>query len=273
MVRCHFAVGAVITLLSVLSPMAWGQGFGGTSAFHGSGLGSSGFGSGFGGGFGSSGFGSSGFGGFGSSGFGSSGFGSGFGGGFGSGLGGGFGNSGFGNSGFGGAGFGNGFGNSFGSGQYGGGENFVGRSPYSMQNAFGQTSRGANQFFSQMGRAFGQGMRSSRRQSSTNHNTEQQAQPMRVEVHVAFNVPTPPPTQLTSTIQTRLTRILADHKMSPAALRMEGDTAVITGVAASENERDLIGQLIAIEPGVRDVRNEMTVTAPPSAQPAPTPGK
>jgi hypothetical protein len=52
---------------------------------------------------------------------------------------------------------------------------------------------------------------------------------------------------------------------------MDGDTVIISGVAASENERDVITQLLAIEPGVRDVRNEMTIGQPASGI-APKPG-
>jgi hypothetical protein len=42
-------------------------------------------------------------------------------------------------------------------------------------------------------------------------------------------------------------------------LTMAGDTVVVRGVATDENERAVIGQLIALQPGVGDVQNEMTV--------------
>jgi hypothetical protein len=262
MIRRLFAVCAVVSLLLSVVPFAMSQGFGGTSAFRGGGLGSSGFGSsGFGSGFGSSGFGSSAFG----SGFGSSGFGSGFGSsGFG---GGGFGNSGFGGNGFGSSGFGNsGFGNRFGNGAYGGGQNFVGRDAADMQAAFGQMGRAGTQFFNTMNRNMGRN--NSRRQNTKT--VENPPQPMRIEVHVAFDAPRPASSQLATTIRERLTTILADHKMSQPGIVMQGDTAVISGAAASENERDIISELVALEPGVRDVRNEMTVATP--ASPAPTLG-
>jgi hypothetical protein len=265
MIRRLISVCAAISLLLSLGSFALAQGFGGSSAFRGSSSGSSGFGSsGFGGGFGSGGFGSSGFG---SSGFGSSGFGGGFGSsGFGSsGFGGGFGNSGFGNSMSGNSGFGGGFGNS----QYGGGQNFVGRDASDIANTFGQMGKAGTQYFNQMNRQMNRN-NSSKRQ--TNKTIQNPAQPMRVEVRVAFDTPQLSSNQLATTVRTRLAKILAEHKMTQPVLTMEGDTAVISGVAASEHERDVIAGLVEIEPGVRDVRNEMTVATPATVPVAPAPG-
>jgi hypothetical protein len=53
--------------------------------------------------------------------------------------------------------------------------------------------------------------------------------------------------------------------MAQPAVTMEGDTAVLRGVAASESERLVLEKLVMLEPGVRQVRNEMVVTAPPAA--------
>jgi PPE-repeat protein len=259
MIRRLLAFTAVVSLFFGVVSFAMSQGFGGSSAFRGGGMGSSGLGSsGFGSGFGSSGFGGMGSSGFGGSGFGSSGFG---GGGFG---GGGMGNSGFGGGGFGNSGFGNsGFGGSSGSGAYGGAQNFVGRDASDMQAAFGQMGRAGTQFFNTMNRNMSRN--SSRHSTKT---VENQPQPMRVEVHVAFDAPRPSSTQLATTVREHLTSILANHKMSQPNVTMQGDTAVITGVAAGENERDVISQLISLEPGIRDVRNEMTVAAPAIGAPS-----
>jgi PPE-repeat protein len=241
---------AVFVIVLASAAGALGQGRGGMM----SALGTSGFGSG---GFGSSGFGNSGFGnsgvgsgGFGGSGFGNSGFGnSAFGGS-------GFGNSGFGNSGFGNSGFGNsGFGNSgFGSGQYGGGQAFVGRDATDMQNVFQQTSRAQMQFFNNMNR---QMSRNNRNRTPTA--PQNPPQPMRVEVRTAFAAPQPTSEAVANTLRRRLAKILADHNMSQPVLTVQGGTAVLTGVATSDSERQVIAQLVAMEPGVRAVRNEMTV--------------
>jgi hypothetical protein len=50
---------------------------------------------------------------------------------------------------------------------------------------------------------------------------------------------------------------------------MEGDTAVLRGVAATDSQRLVLEKLVALEPGVRQVRNEMTVIAPPAAATSP----
>ncbi len=241
------------------------QGFGGTGSRGMGGMSSMGSS-----GFGSSGFGSSGFGG---SGFGNSGFG---GGGFGSGLGnsgsgmGGFGNNGFG----GGSAFGNsGFGNSGYGGGYGSTQNFIGRDAGDMMATFGQMNRNMQSMNNTMNRSMNRG--NSRRSSSGNKRTAQgDAPPVRVEVKVTFNPPRPTADQMTATIRNRLGKILADRKIAQPTFIMEGDTAVVGGVAASEGDRDLISQLLAIEPGVRNVRNEMTINPPAGAATgiAPAPG-
>ncbi len=217
---------------------------GGASAFGSSGFGSSGFGS--------SGFGSSGMGrssGFGSSGFGSSGFG-----------GSGFGNSSFGQSG--GSGFGSG-------GQYGGGQSFVGRDAADMQSTFMQSNRASTQFFNNMNR---QMSRNNNRNQATISSSKNPPQVMRMEVLVAFNAPQPGADVVANTLRTRLAKILADHGMTQPVLTMQGNTAVIGGAAASDSERQVIAQLVSLEPGVRAVRNEMTVAGEPSEDIAPPPG-
>jgi len=232
---------------------AQGRGMSGMSGMSG-GMGSSGMG-----GMGSSGFGNSGFGnsGFGSSGFGSGGMGNS---GFGSS---GFGSSGFGNSGMGRSGFGNsGLGNSgFGGGQSGGGASFVGRDATDMQGTFGQASRAQTQFFNNMNRQMSRNNRN-RNQQKTTTNASQQ---LRIQVKPAFAA-TPQSNAVVATqIQTRISKIAASRKMSQPLLTMQGDTAVISGAANSDSERMVFSQLVAMEPGVREVRNEMTVAGEPSA--------
>jgi hypothetical protein len=264
MFRRLIAISAAIALLSSgsvsLAQNRGGMGGGmGGSAFSGGGMGGGGFG------------GSGGFGGFGG-GMGNSGFG-GMGGGFGGGgMGGsGFGGSGFGNSGFGGgqSGFGGnmGFGNN--GGGYGGQQNFVGRDANDMQATFGQMGRASTQFFNNMNR----NMRSNSRRS-TKKTVQNAAQPTRVAVKVAFDPPRPSSSQMALDIRTRLAKLLAANHMSQPTVSMEGDTVVVSGTAASENERDVISQLLAIEPSVRNVRNEMTIGQPVGTPSdiAPTPG-
>jgi hypothetical protein len=259
------AISAMVAVLIAAAGDVFAQmRSGGMSAFGSSGMGGGGFGSS---GFGGSGFGGgggmSGFGG-GGSGFGNSGFG---GGGFGSS---GFGQSGFGNSGFGGGGFGNsGFGGSgMGGNQYGGGQSFVGRDAADMQNTFQQTNRAQTQFFNNMNRQMSRNNNRDRKATTT----QNPSQPMRMDIQVAFKAPRPTSEAVATKLRTRLTKILAQHQMSQPVLTMQGDTAVLSGVAASESERQVIGQLVALEAGVRSVRNEMTVVGAPSGEVVPPPG-
>jgi hypothetical protein len=224
--------------------------------------------SGFGGmrSMGTSGFGGSGFGNsaFGMSGFGNSGFGSGFGmNGF-SGLGG----TGF-NSMFGMGGTANPLGGSGLGGGYGGGQMFVGRDAADMQATFTQMGQAQTQFLNQM---TGNMNRSNNRNRQVVNTSENPPQPMRVEIRTAFAVPRVAPTALAGRIQTRLQRLAADHKIGRPTVTMVGDTAVIGGVAESESQRMLVEQLVSLEAGVRDVRNEMTVAATPSGASGPPAG-
>lgn len=248
---CVLAIIAAMTTIAEAQTRFGGSG---TSAF-GQGFGSSGFGSsGFGNtGFGGGGFGSSGFGGggFGSSGFGSGGFGSG---GFGSSP---FGAGGFGSSGFGGSALGN---QGFGTSTYGGGQSFVGRDSGDMAAVFSQMGQAGTQFFNQMNRNTNRSNRTQQPAASS----QNPPQIVRVDLRVAFNSPRPAPADLTNTIRTRLGKILADHNIAQPIVTMEGDIAVLGGVAATDSQRLVLEKLVALEPGVREVRNEMVV-APASA--------
>jgi hypothetical protein len=195
-------------------------------------------------GFGSSGFGSS----FGSSGFGASGFG----------------NSSFGSGGFGSSGFGN---SSFGSSR-GGGQAFIGRDANDMQAIFTQFSRSSTQFFNNANRQ----MSRANRQQRAALTTRNPPQPIRTEVHVAFAAPRPSSEIVTRSLEVRLTKIMNDHHMTVPQVSVENGVAVLSGVAQSDNERLVIAQLVSMEPGVRSVRNEMTVAGEPNAGTTPRPG-
>jgi hypothetical protein len=241
MIRRLIAISAVIVVFSNYGFVANAQSFG-NSGSRGGGMGSSGFGSSA---FGSGGMG--GMGGMGSGGFGGGGMGSG-------GFGGGLGGSGFG-SGMGSSGFG-------GNSGFGGQQNFIGRDATDMQATFGQMGKASTQFFNNMNRSMN---RTSSSRKSTKQTAQQTGQATRITVKVAFTPPRLSSDQMVSAIRTRLTRILAGSHMSPATVNMEGDTAVVSGVAASENERDVISQLLAIEPSIGNVRNEMTIGQPARA--------
>jgi hypothetical protein len=119
--------------------------------------------------------------------------------------------------------------------------------------------RAGTQFFNQMTR----NMSPSTRDRATAQPVANVPQPMRVELQVAFDAPRPVPVAVESKLRARLGKILAEHNIAQPAVTMEGDTAVLGGVAASESQRLVLEKLVSLEPGVREVRNEMVVIAPP----------
>lgn len=274
MVRTLFLIAAAFAMLLSMpgiadAQMRSGGGFGG-GGFGGGGLG----GSSFGGGMGQSGMGSS----FGGSGFGSSAFGSS------SSLGNrGFGSSGFGSGGIGGGGFGGsspmGMGSGFGSGGMGGmgggmmgtgqgGENFVGRSGSDFTSAMNQMNRNGQQFMQQFGQAMNRGGRGGRNNRGGSQQ-ENVLPPVRVQLDVAFDhTPTAPPV-VAANVRARLERILSARNVARPEVTVVGDTVVLRGVAANDSQRMVIGRLVAMEPGVRSVENQMTVAPAPTEESLP----
>jgi hypothetical protein len=260
MLRCIYIAGLAAAFLVGISTFASAQGRGGMS-----GLGGTGFGGGMGmGGMGMSGMGMGGMGmgGMGTSSFGRSAFGgmSGMGG---SGFGGmGMGNSAFGGSGFGGSAFGR---SGMGGGMYGGqggGQAFVGRDSGDMSAVFNQMGRAGTQFFNQMNRnmrAGGQNRNNRNRQTAGTQ--ENAASAVRVQLNLGFTPPRPASNVVTNTIRTRLANILPAQGAATPDVTMDGDVAVLRGVAASENQRRVLETLISLEPGVMGVRNEMTIAS------------
>lgn len=240
------SAACAFTLFAAATTIAHAQGFGttGSSAFGSSGFGNSGFGS-----MGQSGFGSSM--GMGNTGFGSmSGFGS-----MGSGM------SGFGNSGLSGMSSGNSIFGNQGLGGNTGGQNFVGRDSGDMASTFTQMGQAGTQFFNQMNRNM-----SRNNQQPTTDQVENPKQEMRITLQVAFTAVRPTPNQLTNTLRTRLSRILAEQDIVAPQVTMEGDVAVLGGVAATESQRLVLEKIIAMEPGISQVRNEMTVIPPTATE-------
>jgi hypothetical protein len=249
------AAGAIvlcITSLAYAQGRMGGMNSGGSAFGSSSGLrplGQAGFGATqFGSGFGSSGmsgFGSSGMGGMNS--FGSGGLGSSFGGGGGM-----NGMSGFGMQGMGGM-----------NGGAMGGQSFVGRDGGDMNAVMSQMGRAGTQFFNSMSQNM-RGRNNRNRQQPAAENGENERPEMRIRLEVGFAAPRPAPTALARDIQTRIAALAVDHSLGQPQVSVEGDTVVLRGVAESESQILVLANLIALEPGVRAVRNEMTVAAAPA---------
>ncbi|MBC8356431.1 MAG: BON domain-containing protein [Planctomycetes bacterium] len=101
-------------------------------------------------------------------------------------------------------------------------------------------------------------------------NTQATFEPqIRFRITLGFSYPRVAGPKISAQFARRLTRIpqLASARM--VSVSMEDRTAVLAGQVESEHERTLIEKLALMEPGVSEVRNEMTVKAMPELLPLP----
>ena len=113
----------------------------------------------------------------------------------------------------------------------------------------GRGSSGMNQMNQQMGNTGRTGR------------TGTGATQLRTPLRLGFEVPRPPATEVSARLVRRMPRIPGLESVSGVAVRMDGRTAVLQGVVASQNQRDLMARLALLEPGVSDVRNELVVNS------------
>ncbi|TVS09222.1 MAG: BON domain-containing protein [Planctomycetaceae bacterium] len=133
-------------------------------------------------------------------------------------------------------------------------------------NVGGFNARGFNQFgnmgqMGQFGRAFGGAM---------NTRGARTRETLRTSVELGFQAPVAPtPTAVSSRVQNRIARIPRIQEMGSVNVQMEGQTAVLQGQVASAQDRDLVARMLLLEPGISDVRNELTLSTSndPAAQP------
>jgi osmotically-inducible protein OsmY len=90
-------------------------------------------------------------------------------------------------------------------------------------------------------------------------------------LRVGFDVPQP----VEGEVQAQLTNLLRScphlRQTSPIEVLLEGRTATLRGAVASERDRILAQQLILFEPGISQVKNELTVRPADSPPPSPPP--
>lgn len=193
---------------------------------------------------------STGSGGLGGSGLSNSSFSSGLGSG---GLGGGLGGGGLGGGGLGGGGLGGGgFGGQSGLGGQQGG--FIGRDSNDVTSMFENMARQGEQFMNRVERSM------NRNRNRNRDGGEQTKQQVRVRLKVGFDYPIATSTALETNMNNRLAKVLADRKVANVGIERAGPRAIVTGVAANDWERMVVGQLVATQPGVSSVENRMTVS-------------
>lgn len=88
----------------------------------------------------------------------------------------------------------------------------------------------------------------------------------RPRLQIDFDFARPPAEAVSWDLTRRLAASTAIHLTTPIEVVLEGETATLRGEVASERDRTLARLLLLFEPGISNVRNELTV-----AVPSPTP--
>ena len=126
----------------------------------------------------------------------------------------------------------------------------------------GQSASNNNQaasLFSQIGRQIGQGG------NFNQQGGRNAARPsIRIPLKLGFVAkPTSVP-QFTAKFESRIVKLNGISAISPIRISMDGSTAVLTGVVATEQDRLLAEGVAMLEPEVESVRNAITVQEPES---------
>ena len=96
-----------------------------------------------------------------------------------------------------------------------------------------------------------------------NGNTTTPTPPMRTTLTLGFEPAVgPPPAQVSSAIAEHLMALPALHWQAPAQVEMQGRTAILRGVVATEHDRDLAERVVRLEATVDQVQNQIVVAGP-----------
>jgi hypothetical protein len=165
-----------------------------------------------------------------------------------------------------------GFGQQGGAGQAGvgaGGRNFVGRdSTEVLQNFQGQVGGQQGGRFGAGGQAI-QNANDLRQQQGRWQQQQQNTnrQPLRIQLRPAFDLAVPVATEIIGGAQLRLNRSLEVEGAPPVEITIVEGRTVLRGVVASEYERAVVAQMAALEPGVAEIDNQLSVSEPVAAPP------
>jgi osmotically-inducible protein OsmY len=105
-------------------------------------------------------------------------------------------------------------------------------------------------------RRFGQGVGMSEAQSAATTPS------VRTTLSVAFDTPTRDPQKFSASLAERLAEAPALHWQTPSQVVIQGRTAILRGVAATEHDRDLAERMVRLEAGIEQVQNEIVVAGP-----------
>jgi hypothetical protein len=91
----------------------------------------------------------------------------------------------------------------------------------------------------------------------------QQNRMIRTPLRIGTGVITTPMGPRVGAFQERLGRIPSIRGADQIDVSLDGSVVVLQGAVATQRDRELVARLIMLEPGVREVRNELLI------QPAP----
>ena len=103
------------------------------------------------------------------------------------------------------------------------------------------------------------------------NNLSRQRRPLRMPITIGIEstpalLAAAEPAHVGDRIQRKFVRIPQVRGSGSVKVEMEGKIAVLQGEVKTQRDRDLIGRMLLLEPGVSDVRNELVV-APPVPSP------
>lgn len=137
---------------------------------------------------------------------------------------------------------------------------FVGADTGDMTGFVGEVGASGTSRTARSGRSSQNARRRTQTSSRANtRNTRRTTAEIRTTIQVGFSVPRLPPAQLRSTLATRLASTSRLQMQSPVEVLIENRTATLRGEVATEHGRVLAEQLARLEPGIWEVRNELTV--------------
>ena len=143
---------------------------------------------------------------------------------------------------------------------------FVGADSADSANFFGQTQggfagSGLEQF---LGRA---AQRDFQNEGSANLGRRA---PLRPSLSLGFDVSGPSAAVVSTQMTQRLAKLPNLQELTPVTVAIEGRTAILRGRVATQHDRQMLAQIVLLEPGVSAVRNELQLPVPKSA-PLPAP--
>jgi osmotically-inducible protein OsmY len=102
-------------------------------------------------------------------------------------------------------------------------------------------------------------LRQGQRQSQTGNQRQNGKTTLRTPFTVAFDAPAVAPAVVSTRLQTRFANLPALKGRGSIEPVMEGDVVVLRGQVASAADRKLAEDLLSLEPGVGQVRNELVI--------------